>query len=187
MGTYILLALLQTQLAAPQAPEAQDRARPRLMVGAHFSGLAVNLSEGGHTGLGAGANASIPVGGRTAIDLRATHLLPAEGYGLYDIRWRRLLKAPRNGKPDYFAVGVAGFYYVSVRYRGTTRHEERRISYPQMVSLATGWDIPTGRGFAVPLEAGVLLHPYGLVVGTISTGVTWGPESRRQFLRSRRP
>jgi len=127
MGTFILLALLQGQLAPAQPADAPDQARPRFTLGAHFSGIAVNLSEGGHTGFGAGASASIPVGGRTAIDLRVTHLLPAEGFGVYDIRWRRLLKAPRNGKPDYFAAGVAGFYYVNVRYRSNTRYAERRI------------------------------------------------------------
>jgi hypothetical protein len=32
----------------------------------------------------------------------------------------------------------------------------------------------------VPIEAGALAHPYGLLVASISTGLTWGPQPLRR-------
>ena len=176
MGTtFLLLAALQ--IPQPTLSDTTPNA-PRLSIGAHFSGLAVNLSESGHTGLGAGLSAVIPIKARTAIGLRLTHLLPSDGFGIYEVRWHRMLKAPRNGKPDYLAAGVAGFYYTEIGYRNGLRSEDRKVSYPQMFSLATGWSPAAVAGLSIPIEFGILVHPYGLIVAHASAGVSWGPTRR---------
>jgi len=183
MGPWILAALLQ--IPAPQAPivEPNEAARPRFSLGAQFTGIAVNISEGRHTGLGVGVNASIPVARRTAIDLRVSHMLPFGDFGMYDVRWRRMLKPPHNGLPHYFAAGIAGVYYKEVSFPNNVRRERYGISYPQVLSLATGWTNSVGRHAGVPFEIGAFAHPYGLLAATATLGFTWSPRGRATMAR----
>lgn len=182
MGTtFLLLAALQIPQSTPllhSTPRSETQPAPRFSVGAHFSGLAVNLSEGRHTGMGAGVSSVIPVGPRTGIGLRATGLFPSDGFGVYEIRWHRMLKAPRNGKPDYLAAGIAGILYSEIRYRNDVRRVERTVTYPQMLSLATGWSPAVGSRLSLPVEFGVFAHPFGLLVAHASLGVSWEPTRR---------
>jgi hypothetical protein len=173
-GLLLVLLHLTTQQAA--GPEAD---RPRFSFGAQLSGIAVNISEGSGAGFGAALTTSIPIGRRTAIDLRVARLIASGGFGFYDVRWRRMLTLPRNGRPDYAAVGLAGAYEHRIRYRGNVRTETLDITYPQMLSIATGWEIPAFRTTGVIVEVGGLAHPYGVLAGLASIGMTWGPRPLR--------
>jgi hypothetical protein len=172
----LLLLIAALQLPQPSVPIA-IHPRPRFSIGANFSGMAATGDEGAGAGFAAGVGASVQLGARTDIDLRLTHVLDSDGVVVWNARWHRLL-SPKSSLRPYVAAGLAGVAYKEIRFRDNVRREEWEFWRPPMLSLAAGWEAPAGRRFTVPLEADVMLHPYGLVLGTVSAGISWGPSSR---------
>ena len=177
-ATWLLVALMQ----GASAPASQSEAptvrleRARLTVGGNLSGMGVAFQGGGFFGGAAGADVSVAVSSRGNVDLRVARLYPGSE-GFYELRYRHAIGSRDGSTRKYLSVGGAGFIYrrhvgPSSRYVGGLD-----ATRPRMVSMAFGAERAAGKHFIVPLEGSLTVHPQGLLVFGVTTGLKWSPRS----------